>query len=44
MKQGISILRSQVLGVVAGTGLRRRVKVAMSEWVSTTIHLANYGE
>ena len=34
------MLGSQVLSEAAGTGLRCRVRAAMAEWATTTIHLA----
>ena len=41
-KQGIWILRSQMLGEAPGTRVHRRVRAAVSEWVSVTIHLTSY--
>ena len=38
--QGIWVLGSQVLSEAAGTGLRRRVRAALAEWATATIHLA----
>ena len=34
------LLGSQVLSEAAGTGLKRRVRGAVAEWATTTIHLA----
>ena len=37
-RQGIWVLGSQVLSEAAGTGLRRRVRAAVAEWATATIH------
>ena len=38
--QGIWVLGSQVLSEAAGTGLGRRIRAAVAEWATATIHLA----
>ena len=39
-RRGIWVLGNQVLSEAAGTGLRRRVRGAVAEWATATIHLA----
>ena len=39
-RRGIWVLGSQVLSEAAGTRLRRRVRGALAEWATATIHLA----
>ena len=39
-RRGIWVPGSHVLSEAAGTGMRRRVRGAVAEWATTTIHLA----
>ena len=38
-RQGIWVLGSQVVTGAAGTGLRRRIRAAVTEWATVIIHL-----